>query len=186
MCGFEVVLCFYCYIWGKWGRIVLNCIEGLTISMNNDEYDEVPWYYDRDNEKRARQAPITEKKAFKYGSMLCTLEDIAGLEDYNVNYFVGRINEFPRVIAAWKRGKAEAKTSLRRKQFSKGMHEGDTSMLIHLGKTYIEEQRPEKAKLNVNVDVNELLTQLRDEASKKTIIDITPHDEKPLIENVSE
>lgn len=134
---------------------------------------QVPDSLEKMQKWRAEAPLLTQAEAYKHGQMMHTIADIAYLIECSESHLSDFFAKNPKTNAAFKRGRAERVASLRRKQFSQAMDEGNTQMLIHLGKTYIEEQRPEKANVNVNVDMNQLLDQLRG-VEKKPMIDITP------------
>ena len=76
---------------------------------------------------------IDYELAEKLASIMCTQEEIATMFDCDVRT-LQRDEEFCRV---YKKGLDKGRMSLRRKQFSKAVNEGNATMLIWLGKQHL-------------------------------------------------
>lgn len=77
--------------------------------------------------------PIDYKLAEQLASIMCTQEEIASIMDLSVRT-LQRDEEFCRI---YKKGLDKGRMSLRRKQFSKAVNEGNATMLIWLGKQHL-------------------------------------------------
>ena len=91
-------------------------------------------------------------------SIFATRSEVADFYALSLPLFEARLDEEPRLMAAWKRGQAEGRLALRQAQFdaATGIKKGNAAMLIWLGKqseVLAQEERPVLQTKNVNVSV---------------------------------
>ena len=72
------------------------------------------------------------KLAEKLAAVMCTQEEIAGILDVSVD----TLQRNPEFCGIYKKAQETAKMSLRRSQYKRALN-GDTTMLIWLGKVYL-------------------------------------------------
>lgn len=88
----------------------------------------------------------------KLCSVMCTDEELAAVFKCSAKTIQNR-KKNKKFLEAMERGKGVAKANLRKKQFSKAMN-GDTKMLIWLGKQYLEQEDKR------TIDSDDLMTPL--------------------------
>jgi len=91
-------------------------------------------------------------------SIFATSREVADFYRISHDVFEARLLEEPRLDAAWKRGRAIGRLSLRQAQFdaAQGKVKGNAAMLIWLGKqadVLAQEERPAPQTRNLNVNV---------------------------------
>lgn len=79
------------------------------------------------------------KKIYNLCSIFCTGEEIAAIMDVSYDTLQRRITETHNVSFAdfYKKHSSNGKASLRRKQYIEAVEEGNTALLIWLGKNYL-------------------------------------------------
>jgi hypothetical protein len=100
-----------------------------------------------------RRIELDTEELEKLAAMHCTREEVAGFFGVAVKTIQRRLNE-SRYAAAWERGTARGRVSLRRAQF-RVAEAGNPTMLIWLGKQWLaqrdvpqpEQEYPAKAAL---------------------------------------
>ena len=76
---------------------------------------------------------ISEKQVFELAKLHCTYEEMANILDISKGTLT---NRFKQVI---QKGYEDVKRSLRKKQLELALHNGNVTMLIWLGKQYLEQ-----------------------------------------------
>jgi len=86
-------------------------------------------------------------KSFRaYGADGSTIKEIADRYGVSKNTIHTWMNEYQELRVALRAGKSTMKTSIRGAQLRAGVEEGNTAMLIHLGKVYLKQLREEEKK----------------------------------------
>lgn len=82
--------------------------------------------------------PIDPVELEKLGALQCTHREVAAWFGIARSYFEERLAKEPELMAAWERGIAHGKASLRRSQFR--LAEKNAPMAMFLGMNYLEQR----------------------------------------------
>lgn len=91
------------------------------------------------------------------GNIQATLKECAAVLGVGEATFLRFRDRHPVVRERYEKGQQEGLASLRRAQFKKAL-EGNTTMLIWLGKNYLEQTDRADVNFNANVNINETKT----------------------------
>jgi len=113
----------------------------------------------------------------KLANMQCTQEEIAEFVGISVRT-LKRNNEFCRL---YKKGRENGRTSLRRMQWKKA-NDGNTTMLIWLGKQYLEQREKSDYEANVKQEIKSVKSEVDlDSLPLELVKEIAEHIERAEI-----
>lgn len=120
----------------------------------------------RETEERRFRKTINTEALAKLAKMQCTQREMAEFFGFDEDGFAKRLDNEPKLKQIIARNMAAGKISLRRKQMQKAM-DGDTTMLIHLGKQMLDQTDKKEVKHEHNLISPDRAAQLIAEAQQR-------------------